>query len=63
MRQCANDSSENQLEDTTIQQKTSTLKNKQQTPKTVPNNILQDDQCRYCKNTGHKAADCAMLAN
>ena len=44
------------------QQKTATTKKKQQTPKTVPNNTLQDDQCRYCKNTGHKAADCAKLA-
>ena len=44
------------------QQKTATTKKKQQTPKTVPNNTLQDDQCRYCKNTGNKAADCAKLA-
>ena len=44
------------------QQKTATTKKKQQTPKTVPNKTLQDDQCRYCKNTGHKAADCAKLA-
>ena len=28
----------------------------------MPNNTLQDDQCRYWKNTGHKAADCAKLA-
>ena len=28
----------------------------------MPNNTLQDDQCRYCKNTGHEAADCAKLA-
>ena len=48
-------------EDKPTQQKTATKK-KQQTPKTVPNNTLQDDQCRYCKNTGHKAADCAKLA-
>ena len=49
-------------EDKPTQQKTATTKKKQQTPKTVPNNTLQDDQCRYCKNTGHKAADCAKLA-
>ena len=49
-------------EDKSTQQKTATTKKKQQTPKTVPNNTLQDDQCRYCKNTGHKAADCAKLA-
>ena len=28
----------------------------------MPYNTLQNDQCRYCKNTGHKAADCAKLA-
>ena len=49
-------------EDKPTQQKTATTKKKQQTPKTVPNNTLQDDQCRFCKNTGHKAADCAELA-
>ena len=49
-------------EDKPTQQKTAATKKKQQTPKTVPNNTLQDDQCRYCKNTGHKAADCAKLA-
>ena len=49
-------------EDKSTQQKNATTKKKQQTPKTVPNNTLQDDQCRYCKNTGHKAADCAKLA-
>ena len=51
-----------QAEDKPTQQKTATTKKKQQTPKTVPNNTLRDDQCRYCKNTGHKAADCAKLA-
>ena len=51
-----------QSEDKTAQQKTTTTKKNQQTPKTVPNNTLQDDQCRYCKNTGHKAADCVKLA-
>ena len=49
-------------EDKPTQQKTASTKKKQQTPKTVPNNTLQDDQCRYCKNTGHKAADCPKLA-
>ena len=49
-------------EDKTTQQKTSTPKEKQQTPKTMPKTTLQDDQCRYCKNTGHKAAACAQLA-
>ena len=49
-------------EDKSTQQKNATTKKKQQTLKTVPNNTLQDDQCRYCKNTGHKAADCAKLA-
>ena len=49
-------------EDKPTQQKTVTTKKKQQTPKTVPNNTMQDDQCRYCKNSGHKAADCAKLA-
>ena len=49
-------------EDKPTQQKAATTKKKQQTPKTVPNNTLQDDQCRYCKNTGHKAADCTKLA-
>ena len=51
-----------QAEDKPTQQKTATTKKMQQTPKTVPNNTLQDDKCRYCKNTGHKAADCAKLA-
>ena len=36
---CVNDSSENQLKDTRRQQKTSTPKKKQQTQKTVPNNL------------------------
>ena len=33
----------------------------QQTPKILTNNTLQDDRYRYCKNTGHKAADCTKL--
>ena len=41
-----------QSEDRTTHQKTATTKKKQQTPKTVPNNTLQDDQCRYCKKDG-----------
>ena len=51
-----------QAEDKLTQQKTATTKKKQQTPKTVPNNTLQDDQNLYCKITGDKAADCAKLA-
>ena len=51
-----------QAKDKPSQQKTATTKKKQQTPTTVSNNTLQDDQCRYCKNTGHKAADCAKQA-
>ena len=35
-------------EDKPTQQKTATTKKKQQTPKTVPNNTLQGDQCRFC---------------
>ena len=49
-------------EDKSTQQKNATTKKKQQRPKSVPNNTFQDDQCRYCKNTGHKTADCAKLA-
>ena len=48
--------------DKPTQQKTATTTKKPQTPKTVPNNTLQDDQYRYCTNTGQKAADCAKLA-
>ena len=51
-----------QAEDKPTHEKTATTKTKQQTPKIVPNNTLQDDQCRYCKNMGLKAADCAKLA-
>ena len=35
---------------------------KTQTPKTVPNKTLKNDQCRYCKETGHMMADCPKLA-
>ena len=37
-------------------------KAKTQTPKTVPNKTLKNDQCRYCKKTGHMMADCPKLA-
>ena len=46
-----------QPEGKTTQPKTSVPKKRQQTPETVPNNTLQDDQCQYCKNTGHKAVE------
>ena len=32
------------------------------TPKTIPNKSLKNDQCRYCKETGHMMADCPKLA-
>ena len=44
-------------DDKTTQPKNSTPKKKQQTSKTVLNNTLQDDQCRYCKDTWHKASN------
>ena len=50
-----------QAEDKPTQQKAATTKKKRQISKTVPNNTLQDDQCPFCKNTGHKAADSAKL--
>ena len=37
-------------------------KSKAQTPKTVPNKTLKNDQCRYCKETGHMMTDCPKLA-
>ena len=37
-------------------------KPKTQNPKTVPNKTLKDDQCRYCKETGHMMSDCPKLA-
>ena len=37
-------------------------KAKKQTPKTVPDKTLKNDQCRYCKETGHMMADCSKLA-
>ena len=30
---------------------------KTQTPKTVPNKTLKNDQCRYCKEAGHMIAE------
>ena len=35
---------------------------KTQTPKTVPNKTIKNDQCRYCKETGHMMANCPKLA-
>ena len=37
-------------------------KAKKQTPKTVPDKILKNDQCRYCKEAGLMMADCPKLA-
>ena len=37
-------------------------KTKKQTPKTVPDKTLKNDQCRYCKETGHMMTDCPKLA-
>ena len=42
--------------------KKQTEKAKPQTPKAVPNKTLRNDQCRYCKETGHMMADCPKLA-
>ena len=39
-----------------------TDKTKKQTPKTVPDKTLKNDQCRYCKETGHMMTDCLKLA-
>ena len=44
----------------TTSQKTTTTKTK--TPNTVPNNTLQNNQCRYCKEEGHLAKECPKLA-
>ena len=35
---------------------------KTQTPKTIPNKTLKNDQCSYCKETEHMMADCPKLA-
>ena len=37
-------------------------KSKAQTPKTVPNKTLKNDQCWYCEESGHTMADCPKLA-
>ena len=37
-------------------------KTKTKTPNTVPNNTLQDNQWRYCKDQGHIAKECPKLA-
>ena len=37
-------------------------KAKKQTPKTVPDKTLKNDQCRYCKETEHMMTDCPKLA-
>ena len=37
-------------------------KAKKQTAKTVPDKTLKNDQCRYCKETGHMMNDCPKLA-
>ena len=37
-------------------------KTKKQTPKTVPDKTLKNDQCRYCKDTSHMMTDCPKLA-
>ena len=42
--------------------KKQTEKTKKQTPKTVPDKTLKNDQCRYCKETGHMMTDCPKLA-
>ena len=42
--------------------KKQTEKPNTQTPKTVPDKTLKNDQCRYCKETGHIMADCPKLA-
>ena len=35
---------------------------KAQTPKTIPNKTLKNDQCRNCKEIGHMMTDCPKLA-
>ena len=37
-------------------------KAKEQTPKTVPDKTLKNDQCHYCKEAEHMLADCPKLA-
>ena len=43
--------------------KKQTEKPKTQTPITVPDKKLKNDQCRYCKETGHMMADCPNWQN
>ena len=38
------------------------LKKQKHKPKMVPNKTLKNDQCRYCKETGHMMADCPKFA-
>ena len=37
-------------------------KSETQTPKTVPNKTLINDQCIYCKDASHTMCDCPKLA-
>ena len=41
---------------------TQNIKPKTKTPNTDPNNTLQNNQCRYCKEEGHIAKECPKLA-
>ena len=54
---------------TAVKQRTNVQNTKSQpqntetkTPNTVPNNTLQNNQCRYCKEEGHIAKECPKLA-
>ena len=49
-------------QNTGITNKKQTDKTKKQTPKTVPDKTLKNDQSRYCKETGHMMTDCPNLA-
>ena len=42
--------------------KKQTDKTKKQTPKTVPDKTLKNDQCRYCRDASHMMTDCPKLA-
>ena len=37
-------------------------KSKTETLNTVPNKTLKNDQCSYCKETGHMMTDCPKIA-
>ena len=37
-------------------------KTKTKTPNTIPDNTLQNNQCRYCKEEGHIAKECPKIA-